>query len=41
MPREGEPYTGIWAKRYYVDGSKMRQLAESGGGAAGGKLRIG
>jgi PPOX class probable F420-dependent enzyme len=41
MPREGEPYTGIWAKRYYVDGSKMRQLVESGGGAAGDKLRIG
>jgi PPOX class probable F420-dependent enzyme len=42
MPREGEPYTGIWAKRYYVEGSKMRQSAESGGGgAAGDKLRIG
>ncbi len=41
MPREGEPYTGIWAKRYYVDGSKMRKQTEKGGGAAGDKLRIG
>ena len=42
MPRENEPYTGIWAKRYYVDGSKMRKLAESGSGsAAGDKLKIG
>jgi PPOX class probable F420-dependent enzyme len=42
LPREGEPYTGIWAKRYYVEGSKMRALAEQGGGPAGGdKLRIG
>jgi PPOX class probable F420-dependent enzyme len=41
MPREGEPYTGIWAKRYYVEGSKMRKQAEQGGGAAGDKLRIG
>jgi hypothetical protein len=41
MPREGEPYTGIWAKRYYVDGSKMRRLAESGSGAATDKLKIG
>ena len=42
MPRENEPYTGIWAKRYYVDGSKMRKLAESGSGAAAGdKLKIG
>lgn len=41
MPREGEPYTGIWAKRYYVDGSKMRKQAESGGAAGADKLRIG
>ena len=40
MPREGEPYTGIWAKRYYVEGSKMRDLAESGQGAKGDKLNI-
>jgi PPOX class probable F420-dependent enzyme len=40
MPRDGEPYTGIWAKRYYVEGSKMRKQADQGGGAAG-KLRIG
>lgn len=42
MPREGEPYTGIWAKRYYVDGSKMRKLADAKGGPArGDKLRVG
>ena len=41
MPREGEPYTGIWAKRYYVEGSKMRKQAEGGGGAKGDKLSIG
>lgn len=40
MPREGEPYTGIWAKRYYVEGSKMRKLAESGTGPSGDKLRV-
>ena len=39
MPREGEPYTGIWAKRYYVEGSKMRKQAESGSGT--GPVRIG
>ncbi len=39
MPLEGEPYTGIWATRYYVEGSKMRKLAESGGGS--GPLKIG
>lgn len=40
MPREGEPYTGIWAKRYYVAGSNMRKLADTGEGAGGDKLRI-
>lgn len=40
MPREGEPYTGIWAKRYYVQGSKMREQAETRTGAAGDKLNI-
>lgn len=40
MPREGEPYTGIWAKRYYVEGSKLRKITESGGGASGDKLHI-
>ncbi len=29
MPVEGEPYTGIWAKRYYVEGSKMRTAADA------------
>jgi len=43
MPLEGEPYTGIWAKRYYVEGSKMRKLAKAGASAAskGDKLNIG
>jgi PPOX class probable F420-dependent enzyme len=43
MPLEGEPYTGIWATRYYVEGSKMRKLAESGESTAskGDKLNIG
>src|ERR1041384_4708127 len=41
MPREGEPYTGIWARRYYVEGSKMRKLAESGAaGPARDKLHV-
>jgi PPOX class probable F420-dependent enzyme len=39
MPKAGEPYTGIWAKRYYLEGTKMRRLAEQG--AASGPLRIG
>ena len=39
MPKEGEPYTGIWAKRYYVEGTKMRRQAETG--SATGPLRIG
>ncbi|MBI2962807.1 MAG: pyridoxamine 5'-phosphate oxidase family protein [Deltaproteobacteria bacterium] len=42
MPREGEPYTGIWAKRYYVEGSKMGKIAAAGGGPdRGDKLRVG
>jgi hypothetical protein len=42
MPKEGEAYTGIWHKRYYETGSKMRKQAETGGPAAsGGQLKIG
>jgi len=42
MPAEGEPYTGIWHKRYYEPGSKMAQLATSAGNvASGSKLKIG
>jgi hypothetical protein len=36
MPKEGEAYTGIWHKRYYEAGSKMRKQAETGGPAARG-----
>lgn len=28
MPREGEPRTGIWHRRYYVEGSKYAREAE-------------
>ena len=28
MPRDGEDGTGIWHKRYYVPGSKMRRRTE-------------
>lgn len=43
MPKEGEPYTGIWHKRYYAAGSKMRQMAETkvGDAGSGEKLKIG
>lgn len=42
MPKEGEPYSGIWHKRYYESGSKMRQFAETGGDAGSGvKLKVG
>lgn len=43
MPAEGEPYTGIWHKRYYEPGSKMAQLATGPGKnvAGGSKLKIG
>jgi PPOX class probable F420-dependent enzyme len=29
MPAEGEAPTGIWARRYYLDGTKMAALADS------------
>jgi PPOX class probable F420-dependent enzyme len=42
MPAEGEPYTGIWAARYYDRGTKMARLAREGAAkATGDKLRIG
>lgn len=41
MPKEGEPYTGIWHRRYYEPGSKMAQTAGASGSASGGeKLKI-
>jgi PPOX class probable F420-dependent enzyme len=42
MPGEGEPYSGIWHKRYYEAESKMRKMADSGGeSGSGGQLKIG
>ncbi len=42
MPGEGEPFSGIWATRFYEQGSKMREQVASGGGEAGGdKLKVG
>jgi nitroimidazol reductase NimA-like FMN-containing flavoprotein (pyridoxamine 5'-phosphate oxidase superfamily) len=32
MPGEGEDGTGIWARRYYLDGTHMADLADSGKG---------
>ena len=41
MPRGDEPYTGIWASRYYAPGTKMSRQAKGGPGAATGeKVRI-
>lgn len=34
MPAADEPYTGIWAKRYYEPGSKMAQSAGPSSAAA-------
>jgi nitroimidazol reductase NimA-like FMN-containing flavoprotein (pyridoxamine 5'-phosphate oxidase superfamily) len=31
MPAEGEAPTGIWARRYYLDGTHMAKLADSSG----------
>lgn len=41
MPREGEPYTGIWASRYYDKGTKFAREAAEGAEATGAKLKIG
>lgn len=32
MPVGDEKATGIWARRYYLDGTRMAKLADSGGG---------
>lgn len=32
MPVEDEKGTGIWARRYYLDGTRMAHLADTGGG---------
>ena len=42
MPAEDEPFSGIWAKRFYEEGSKMRGQVEAGGGEVrGDKLKVG
>ena len=42
LPGEDEPFSGIWATRFYEQGSKMRDQVASGGGEAGGdKLKVG
>jgi hypothetical protein len=39
---EGEAYSGIWHKRYYEAGSKMRNLVETGSESRSrAKLKIG
>lgn len=37
MPTENEPYSGIWARRYYDSGTKMATTASS---ATGAKIRV-
>jgi PPOX class probable F420-dependent enzyme len=37
MPTEDEPYSGIWAKRYYDAGTKMANTASR---ATGAKLKV-
>jgi len=42
MPKEDEPFTGIWAPRYYEGGSKMQKAIQSGAmGAGGDKMKVG
>ncbi len=40
MPGEDEPYSGIWARRYYDNGTKMAQAAKSGQSATGARLKV-
>jgi hypothetical protein len=37
MPTENEPYSGIWAKRYYDVGTKMAKATTS---SAGAKIKV-
>lgn len=37
MPTENEPYSGIWARRYYDAGTKMANAATS---ATGAKIKV-
>ena len=38
MPSANEPYSGIWAQRYYDPGTKM--ATTTGSGATGSKLKV-
>jgi nitroimidazol reductase NimA-like FMN-containing flavoprotein (pyridoxamine 5'-phosphate oxidase superfamily) len=40
MPSENEPYSGIWANRYYDAGTKMAQAAGTASMASGSKLKV-
>ena len=42
MPGPDEPFSGIWATRFYEPDSKMREQRASGGGTAGSdRLKVG
>lgn len=40
MPSADEPYSGIWARRYYEPGSKMNAALAGASSATGAKLRV-
>jgi PPOX class probable F420-dependent enzyme len=40
MPGEDEPYSGIWASRYYDKGTKMAETANKSTVATGAKLKV-
>ena len=40
MPAENEPYSGIWARRYYDTGTKMAGVAKTEQTATGAKLKV-
>lgn len=40
MPGDDEPYSGIWASRYYDTGTRMAQAAKSSQSATGAKLKV-
>src|ERR1019366_4690177 len=40
MPNDDEPYTGIWARRYYEPGSRMVATAPGASAATGAKIKV-
>ena len=40
MPADNEPYSGIWASRYYDTGTKMAGAAKGKQSATGAKLKV-